>query len=127
MKQDDAVRALGALAHASRLAIFRRLVRAGARGCSAGELARASGVSAASLTFHIKELERAGLTESWREGRHVRSRLCVAAMRDLVMFLTEECCGGRPELCGEAVEPAVIRRMSNEVILNKKVRERDHE
>jgi hypothetical protein len=63
-------------------------------------------VSAASLSFHMREIERAGLTRSWREGRFIRSSLCVDAMRDLVRFLVEDCCEGRPELCGSGMTPA---------------------
>jgi DNA-binding transcriptional ArsR family regulator len=117
MNKHDAVTALGALAHEHRLAVFRALVRAGPQGLAAGEIAKAVGVSAASLTFHMKELDRAGLTHSWRDGRFIRSSLRVDAMRGLVAFLTEDCCEGRPELCGSAIRDAgeVCRALEEKV------------
>lgn len=106
MDSPDAIRALSALAQEHRLAVFRLLVAAGPSGLPAGEIARRAGVAPANLTFHMKELEQAGLTHSWREGRFVRSAVHVDGMRAFVTFLTENCCGGRPELCGRAIEPA---------------------
>ncbi|MFN3869515.1 MAG: ArsR/SmtB family transcription factor [Hyphomicrobiaceae bacterium] len=100
MDTENAVRALGALASPHRLEIFRRLVAAGDAGATAGELADAAGIAATGLSFHIKELERADLVDSERQGRFIRYRLNVAGMRALLTFLTEDCCGGRPELCG---------------------------
>lgn len=100
MDQDTVIGALGALAHQHRLAIFRRLVVAGDAGLTAGQLAEAVGIAAQGLSFHVKELERAGLVRAEREGRFIRYRLVVSAMRDLLAFLSEDCCGGRPELCG---------------------------
>jgi DNA-binding transcriptional ArsR family regulator len=100
METDAAVRALAALAQEHRLALFRLLVRAGEAGLTAGQLAEAAGISPTGLSFHVKELQRAGLVTQRREGRFIRYRLAVAGMRDLLTFLTEDCCGGRPELCG---------------------------
>ncbi len=106
MQTTDAVKALSALAQGHRLEIFRMLVRAGSNGMSAGEIARALGISPASLTFHMKELEHAGLIRSWREGRFVLSAVSVDGMRALIAFLTEDCCNGRPELCGAGIAAA---------------------
>lgn len=100
MKDEEAVRALAALANPHRIALFRTLVRAGQEGMSAGDLARGAGLAPSNLTFHLKELERAGLIRSWREGRFIRSALSVSAMRDLIAFLTDDCCAGRPDMCG---------------------------
>lgn len=100
MDTSSALRALAALAQNHRLAIFRLLVKAGPNGMAAGEIARLAGISAASLTFHMRELEYAGLTRSWRSGRFIRSCLEVESMRGLVTFLTDDCCDGRADLCG---------------------------
>ena len=100
MKDEDAVRALAALANTHRIALFRALVRAGPDGVSAGDLARGARIPPSTLTFHLKELERARLIQSWRDGRFIRSALSVPAMRDLIAFLTDDCCAGRPDLCG---------------------------
>lgn len=100
MDEPTAVRALSALAQGHRLAIFRTLIAAGPSGLSAGEVARAVGIGATSLSFHMKELERAGLVRSWRVGRFVRSSVEVEAVRRLFGFLVDDCCQGRPDLCG---------------------------
>ncbi|MCB1505828.1 MAG: helix-turn-helix transcriptional regulator [Hyphomicrobiaceae bacterium] len=100
MDSDDAIRALGALAQEHRLAVFRRLVAVGAAGQTAGQLAELVGIAPQALSFHVKELERAGLVSADREGRFIRYRLAVGQMRELMTFLSEDCCGGRPELCG---------------------------
>lgn len=108
MDNDTAIRALAALAQEHRLAIFRRLVAAGEAGQTAGQLAEAVGIAAQGLSFHVKELERAGLVGAKREGRFIRYRLAIPAMRDLLTFLTEDCCGGRPELCGGLPAPPAV-------------------
>lgn len=100
MDETKAVRALAALAHSHRLAIFRALIQAGPSGLSAGEVARAVGIGATTLSFHMKELDRAGLVRTWRVGRFVRSSVEVEAVRRLFGFLIDDCCQGRPELCG---------------------------
>jgi DNA-binding transcriptional ArsR family regulator len=106
MEHSDAVRALAALAHEHRLAIFRRLVAEGPNGLSAGAIAHSVDIGATSVSFHMKELDRAGLVCSWREGRYVRYAVHIEGMRQLLSFLTEKCCEGRPELCGAAVAAA---------------------
>jgi len=109
MEHSDAVRALAALAHEHRLAIFRRLVAEGANGLAAGDIARSADIGATNVSFHMKELDRAGLVRSWREGRYIRYAVHVEGIRQLLSFLTEKCCEGHPELCGAAVA-AVSRR-----------------
>lgn len=103
MEHTDAVRALSALAHETRLAIFRQLVAEGTNGLSAGAIARSVDIGATSVSFHMKELDRAGLVRSWREGRYIRYAVHIEGMRQLLSFLTEKCCEGHPELCGAAV------------------------
>lgn len=103
MESITAVAALGALAHETRLQIFRLLVRAGAGGMAVGRIAEALGVEAnGRLTFHLKELVAAGLAASRQEGRFVYYSTDYAAMNELLRYLTEDCCGGLG--CGEVVE-----------------------
>jgi ArsR family transcriptional regulator, arsenate/arsenite/antimonite-responsive transcriptional repressor len=109
MEHIDAVRALAALAQEHRLAIYRLLVTHGAAGLAAGEIARGVGIAPTSLSFHMKELDRAGLVRSWREGRFVRYAIHIEGMRQLLAFLTETCCQGHPELCGTGMKPALRR------------------
>ncbi len=106
MDQDKAIRALAALAQEHRLAIFKLLVRHGPSGLSAGEIGEAVGISASNLSFHLKELDRAGLVLPTRQGRFIRYAISVEGMRQLFGFLSEDCCGGRPELCGTGISDA---------------------
>lgn len=93
------IRRLTALAQETRLAIYRLLVPAGEGGLPAGVIAERLGVSPATLSFHLKELERAGLLQARREGRSIYYAADYDGMRDLLSFLAEDCCQGRPELC----------------------------
>ncbi len=112
MKDTHAVASLAALAHQHRLAIFRLLVKEGPSGMPAGEIADKVGISATNTSFHLKELEHAGLLRATRQGRHVRYAIHVEGMRKLLTYLTEDCCQGRPELCGEAfATPAKLCRV----------------
>ncbi|MCK5943670.1 MAG: metalloregulator ArsR/SmtB family transcription factor, partial [Planctomycetes bacterium] len=93
-----AARAFGALAHAARLELFRILVREGAGGLPAGELAERAGLPASTLSFHLHELTAAGLLTSDRDGRRIRYAVRPEAMRQLLWFLGEDCCQGRTDL-----------------------------
>jgi len=99
MELEDAVAALGALAQDTRLAIFRHLVRAGPNGAAAGAIASALGVAGPTLSFHLKEMERAGLIGQRREGRSIIYAADFAGMRALLRYLTEDCCAGNPQIC----------------------------
>lgn len=100
MENTDAIAALSALAHEHRLRLFRLLMRRGPSGMAAGEIADAVGISRSSLTFHVGLLDRAGLLRSWRVHRSVFYAVDIEGTRRLMTFLTEECCDGRPEICG---------------------------
>lgn len=106
MEEDHAVTALAALSHTHRLRIFRMLVRQGPSGIPAGEIGAALGVSQTSASFHLKELDRAGLITATREGRFIRYAVKVEGMRQLLTYLTEDCCQGQPELCGGTIKKA---------------------
>lgn len=94
METANAVDALRALAHPSRLAAYRALVEAGLPGMAVGELREALDLPPATLTAHLNQLRAAGLVTDEREGRVIRIRADFARMNDLVGFLTENCCGG---------------------------------
>ncbi|WP_149196143.1 ArsR/SmtB family transcription factor [Luteimonas suaedae] len=99
METNAALDALSALAQKSRLAVFRRLVELGPAGATPGELAEAVGIAATTLSFHLRTLAQAGLIAAEQNGRSITYRADFAAMQDLVGYLTENCCGGDPELC----------------------------
>ena len=94
-----AVDALGALAHETRLSVFRMLVQAGSEGINAGAIAERQGVPPSTMSHHLATLERAGLVQSERESRLIRYRADYAGMRQLLAFLMQDCCQGAPELC----------------------------
>ena len=100
MAPDQAIQTLTALALEHRLAIFRLLVKHGPAGLPAGEISKRAGIGPTNASFHLKELERAGLIRARREGRFIRYAFDAGTTRALLAFLTEDCCGGRPELCG---------------------------
>lgn len=118
MKLNDkqAVAALSALAQESRLQTFRLLVRHGEKGLPAGEIAEAIGVPPATLSFHLSQLAQGGLVDSRRSGRSISYFIHVEGIQALMAYLTEDCCGGRAELClptvdAEACCPPKPRRL----------------
>ena len=68
---------------------------------AAGELASHLGQQPSTLSFHLAALEQSGLVQSTRQGRHIIYAVRFAGLRALFSFLTETCCGGRPDLCGD--------------------------
>jgi len=99
MESPGAVAALSALAHPGRLEVFRLLVRAGPGGVAAGDIARATGSLANTLSANLNVLAGAGLVRSRREGRSIIYAARYEQMRELLTFLMEDCCGGQPEIC----------------------------
>jgi len=92
MEKKNVINALTALAHETRLDIFRMLVRTGRDGLAAGAVAEALGVPASTLSFHFKELKFAGVVKCRREGRSLIYSANFESMASLVDFLTENCC-----------------------------------
>ena len=99
MKAKQAVGALAALAHESRLGVYRLLVEAGPEGLNAGTLAARLKLPPSSLTFHLQNLHRAGLVSQARRSREVIYAADFSAMNELVGYLTENCCAGSPSAC----------------------------
>ncbi len=94
-----AVNALAALAQATRLSIFRLLVEAGHSGLAAGEIGEQLGIPAATLSFHLRTLNQAGLLASRREATYIFYAANFEAMTELVGYLTENCCRGETDAC----------------------------
>ncbi|HUI34522.1 MAG TPA: helix-turn-helix domain-containing protein [Stellaceae bacterium] len=105
MDKPAAIAALGALAQETRLDAYRLLVTQGPEGLPAGVIADRVRVLPASLTFHLKELQHAGLITQRRLGRQLIYAAEYRAMTELLAYLTENCCGrGAP--CAPACNPA---------------------
>ena len=94
MEKQSVVGALAALAHETRLDVFRLLVQAGSDGLPAGRIAERLALPGATLSFHLKELKSAGIVRCERRGRSLRYRPDFASMQELLEFLTEHCCEG---------------------------------
>ncbi len=94
MEKQTAISVLAALAHETRLDVFRMLVRAGADGMSAGSIAEALEVPAATLSFHLNELKACGVVDCRRDGRTLIYSPSFDAMNELLAYLTENCCAG---------------------------------
>jgi ArsR family transcriptional regulator, arsenate/arsenite/antimonite-responsive transcriptional repressor len=105
MDKPAAIAALGALAQETRLDAYRLLVTQGPEGLPAGAIADRLGVLPASLTFHLKELQHAGLITQRRLGRQLIYAAEYRAMTELLAYLTENCCG-RGASCAPACNPA---------------------
>jgi protein-tyrosine-phosphatase/DNA-binding transcriptional ArsR family regulator len=101
MEISKAAQIFAALAGETRLTILRLLIQAGPRGLPAGEIAERASQSASAASFHLNALESAGLTLSTRQGRRIIHAVRIAALRELLLFLSETCCDGRPDLCGD--------------------------
>jgi DNA-binding transcriptional ArsR family regulator len=100
MEPKPAVEAFAALGQEHRLAVFRLLIREGANGLPAGEIAHRVAIPPSTLSHHLAHLERAGLLRSWRIERRIFYAVDIEGTRRLVAFLTEDCCQGHPEICG---------------------------
>jgi ArsR family transcriptional regulator, arsenate/arsenite/antimonite-responsive transcriptional repressor len=109
MKQKDVIAALAALAQDSRLAIYRALVKRGPEGYAAGELSGRLKIAGPSLSFHLKELARAGLVTARKDGRFIYYSAQFERMDALVSYLTENCCS-----LGVVCAPACAPRNSLE-------------
>ena len=99
MDNKSAVTILSSIAQEARLDIFRTLVQAGMKGLSAGNIAEKLGIPNSTLSFHLKELNHAGLVNSRQESRFIYYSANYQAMNNLLAYLTENCCAGEQTFC----------------------------
>lgn len=99
LNEQRALDAFGALSQQTRLQMVRILVVAGPEGLAAGAVGEQVGASSSSASFHLANLERAGLIQSRREARSIIYSVNFDALAGLVDFLMMDCCQGRPEVC----------------------------
>lgn len=121
MDDISAIEGLSALAQASRLAVFRLLVRAGPEGLMAGEIAREIGTPQNTMSAHLAILSRAGLITAERAGRAIVYRLNTNGVTRLFDYLVSDCCAGRPELCAPLLTTRVTARNA---VARRRVREK---
>jgi ArsR family transcriptional regulator len=98
--------ALSALAHEHRLKIYRLLVEQGPDGLSAGLIGERVGLLPSSLTFHLQNLQRAGLITQQRASRQLIYSADFDAMNGLIGYLTKNCCIGSSAACSTACASA---------------------
>ena len=103
MESDSAISALSALAQATRLDVFRLLVRQEPDGMAAGDVARQLDVPQNTMSAHLGILARAGLVRSERRSRSIIYRADLDGLRALTVFLVKDCCAGNAELCAPLV------------------------
>ncbi len=108
MDVETALEALSALSHETRLWAFRLLVQAGPDGLAAGEIAEALGSRQNTMSSHLKLLDQANLVSTRREGRSIRYRANYDTVGALVLFLMEDCCAGKREVCRPVVEALAV-------------------
>ena len=106
MESNAVITALAALAQENRLAIFRLLIEAGPTGQAAGEIASDLGIAPATLSFHLKELSRAGLVTARPEGRFIFYAAAFDTMTGLIAYLTQNCCSRDGIACAPALPAA---------------------
>ncbi len=94
MEKQMAIGALAALAQETRLDVFRALVQAGPEGLPAGAIGARLEIPSATLSFHLKELKNAGLIRCERQGRSRIYSPDFSVTRELIQFLTANCCQG---------------------------------
>ena len=111
MKVSDALSALSALGHESRLAAFRHLVQAGHGGLAVGDLRDKLRIPSPTLTAHLNVLRGAKLVVDEREGRVIRVRANYGRMDALIAYLTENCCAG--EAACSPVKPCPPRKQES--------------
>lgn len=116
MEIDRAVKAFSALGQGTRLGIFRLLLREGPSGMAAGHIGAALDVPASTLSAHLGVLEAAGLIRSHRVVRQIFYAADIEGTRRLLGYLTEDCCGGRPEICSGLVEAALVGQEESESV-----------
>ncbi|WP_348640521.1 helix-turn-helix domain-containing protein [Nitratireductor sp. XY-223] len=100
----NALNALSALSQQTRMEVFRLLVRAGDDGMLSGEIGEALNVRQNTTSTNLVILLNAGLIRNERQGRTVRYFANFDGIRELLSFLLEDCCGGRPERCGPLLD-----------------------
>jgi protein-tyrosine-phosphatase/DNA-binding transcriptional ArsR family regulator len=105
MDLTQATHIFGALAQQTRLSVLKLLIEAGPNGLPAGEIGGRIGVPLSTISFHLSALERAGLIRPTRQSRQIIYAVDISALRELIGFLTDTCCDGQPELCGDLANP----------------------
>ncbi|MHA7851242.1 arsenate reductase/protein-tyrosine-phosphatase family protein [Roseovarius sp.] len=90
---------LDVLSHPGRMSVFRLLMRRYPDAVPAGEVARALEIKPSTLSVYLSALSAAGLVSQRREGTSLLYTAQTDAVGEIVDFLFNECCRGRPDAC----------------------------
>jgi ArsR family transcriptional regulator, arsenate/arsenite/antimonite-responsive transcriptional repressor len=104
MDSEVAILTLAALAQPTRLEVFRLLVKHEPEGLAAGDIARALAVPQNTMSAHLSILSRAGLVTAQRFSRSIVYRADLERLQSVMLYLLEDCCGGRPEICAPVIK-----------------------
>jgi ArsR family transcriptional regulator, arsenate/arsenite/antimonite-responsive transcriptional repressor len=104
MKTEPAILALAALAQSTRLDVFRLLIKHEPEGLAAGEIAKKLAVPQNTMSAHLAVLSRAGLVTARRISRSIVYRADLARFQAVMLFMLNDCCDGRPEICAPLIE-----------------------
>ena len=104
MESEDAILALAALAQSTRLDVFRLLAKHEPGGLAAGDIAKALAVPQNTMSSHLSILARAGLVTAQRVSRSIIYRADLTRFQTVVLFMLQDCCDGRPEICAPVIE-----------------------
>jgi ArsR family transcriptional regulator, arsenate/arsenite/antimonite-responsive transcriptional repressor len=107
MNKNSAITIFESLSSPVRLDVYRLLIKQGIAGMVAGEIAASLDLPSTNLSFHLKALTHAALINVEQEGRFLRYRANLPLMIDLIAYLTDECCGGKPQTCGDFSASAI--------------------
>ena len=92
MQLETAANILAKIGNPTRLQIVRLLVRAGDEGLPVGKIQRQLGIPSSTLTHHIGHLKAAGVIRQQRRQAALICTMEYDLLRELVDYLTEECC-----------------------------------
>ncbi|KAA2235875.1 ArsR/SmtB family transcription factor [Salinarimonas soli] len=92
MNVEAVAKQLEALGNATRLQVYRTLVRAGQNGLPVSRIQEKVGVPASTLSHHLHRLIVTGLVTQERQGTTLISRANYPAIQGLLGFLADECC-----------------------------------
>jgi ArsR family transcriptional regulator, arsenate/arsenite/antimonite-responsive transcriptional repressor len=104
MEQNEVLAAFSALSQQTRLDVFRLLIKAGKEGLLSGEINERLNVRQNTMSANLTVLLNSGLVRNERQGRTIRYFADFDALGGLLVFLMEDCCGGRPELCQPVID-----------------------
>jgi DNA-binding transcriptional ArsR family regulator len=104
MESEDAIVVLAALAQSTRLDVFKLLVKHEPDGLAAGYIARSLAVPQNTMSSHLSVLSRAGLVTAQRFSRSIVYRSDLTRLQAVMLFMLNDCCGGRREICAPLIE-----------------------